>query len=124
MDNKKRNKILMDGSGAVFEGMRQLMRTLEHPLDLKGNIIVWDNLESGFLRIFEPDADASFVQILHNANCVIGAHMIAELEIIILADKKEFLIKNYDFKEGCFELEEAMMNQLEHFANFYDLEEK
>lgn len=103
----------------------QLERITKHPLQIKGNMIVLDKLESGYLLIYKPNADVPvYVQFLSDGSYVMGATRVGEVEINTLMEEKGVIIKELTCKKGYEYLAKPMIDQVEHFVEFYDEFEK
>lgn len=111
----------MNGKRKMNGNEWQIERITEHPLQIKGNMIILDRLEIGHLRIFEFDADGPvYVQHL-SSNCegVSGATLVGAIKTDFLFEKRAVLVSEVYCKEGYEELAQAMVDQVEFFVNYY-----
>lgn len=99
----------------------QLDRIAEHPIQLKGNMIVLDRLEQGVLQIYEPIADNPvYIQPINGTDYVRGAGLVMEMTINIHLEENTVSLKNLRCTGKYAEFQNAMLDQLVHFAEFYD----
>ena len=99
----------------------RLRRISEHPLDVKGNYIVMDNLERGVIEILEHnDADTPlYFQWEGDTAYIKGATLVGKTSISVSEEEKAILVDELYYKEGHEELKEALVKQIMEFANFY-----
>lgn len=101
----------------------QLDRIGKNPIQMKDNIIVLDRLEQGVLQVYKPFADDPvYIQPINGTEYVRGAGLIMEMTINIHLEENTVSLKNLRFPEGYAEFEDIMLDQLMHFAEFYNLE--
>lgn len=117
--NERRTK-QMEEQNINMEEMR-LKRIANHPLDIKGNYIVVDNLEGGAIEVFlHTDEDSPLnIQSCDNTICLSGATLVGKTSISVSEEEKAVLVDELYCKEGHEELREAFVNQVMEFANFY-----
>lgn len=110
----------MNEQNANMEEMR-LKRIANHPLDVKGNYIVMDNLEGGTIKVFlHTDEDYALnIQFYNNEICLTGVTLVGKISISVSEEEKAVLIDELYYSEGHEELRNALVNQVKRFANFY-----
>ena len=103
-----------------MEEMR-LKRIANHPLDIKGNYIVMDNLEGGTIEVFlHTDKDCALnIQSYNNGICLSGVTLVGKISISVSEEEKAVLVDELYYNEGHEELRNALVNQVKEFANFY-----
>ena len=97
----------------------RLMRIREQPIHSDESLLVVDQLERGFLRLYEYTGGSIYIseedaEMIGGTNAV----MVAELTVSLRPGKKEVKIDRI-FNEFGYELGDLMKNQLLHFADFY-----
>ena len=99
----------------------QLRRIDAHPLEIKGNYIVADNLECGYIEVFlHTDEDTPlYIQSYDNATCIKGATLVGNICISVSEEDNTLFVPELYYKEGHEELRKALVNQIMEFANFY-----
>lgn len=102
----------------------RLRRIAEHPLNVKGNYIVMDNLEGGVIEILEHnDADTPlYLQWDGNTAFIKGATLVGKISISYMVEEDAVVVEDIYYKEGYTELRGAMFNQVLDFAVFYNYE--
>lgn len=108
----KRNSILLNDN-------LRLMRIKEHPIQSKENLFIVDQLERGFLRIYEYMGGS--IYILGDdieMNYCNNVALVAELTVTVRPEKKEVRL-NRIFNEFGYDYVHLMTCQLIHFADFY-----
>ena len=130
MSKKKKhiskNRTIKAQSSKAFTsvGFEQLERISKYPLQIKGNMVVLDDLERGTLSIYEPDTDGPvYVQYL-DQHYIKGATLVGHLSISIVTEEKGILITELNCEEGHEDLAKPMMDHVQHFVDFYDQFEK
>lgn len=100
----------------------QLMRITEHPIDINDNLLVYDDLEHGTLRIYEQICDGPITvqQFSSQFSEIRNAVQLAEVTVNSIWKKEELFIWKISCDYGHENLIEAIVNQVLHFANFYD----
>lgn len=113
----------MQGQSPYMAEMK-LRRIADHPLDVKENYIVMDNLEGGVMEILEhTDKDTPLhLQWDGYAGFITGATLVGKISISYMADEDVIAIEDIYYKEGYTELRGAMFNQVLHFVEFYNHE--
>ena len=106
-----------------MEEMR-LKRIANHPLDIKGNYIVMDNLEGGTIKVFlHTDEDYALnIQWDGNTAFIKGATLVGKISISYMVEEDAVVVEDIYYKEGYTELRGAMFNQVLDFAVFYNYE--
>lgn len=99
---------------------KQSMRISKHPIKIEGNIVVLDSLEIGNLCIFEPHFNPVYVKHSSEGCAIEGAELIGKIETNILPEERAVLITEIYCKDGYEELVEAMIDQVEFFADYYE----
>lgn len=108
----KRNSILLNDN-------LRLMRIKEHPIQSDENLQIVDQLERGFLRIYEYMGGSIYILgddiEMNYCNNVV---LVAELTVTIRPEKKEVRL-NRIFNEFGYDYVHLLTCQLIHFADFY-----
>ena len=97
----------------------RMMRIREHPIQCEENLLIADQLERGFLRIYEYTGGSIYIPMdaAEVDNCD-NIALVAELTVTIRPEKK--VVKpDRIFSEFGYALENVMRDQLIHFVNFY-----
>ncbi len=112
---------MMNGTNGMLIDPMQSMRISEYPIKIEENLIVYDNLEAGTLRIYEQmDGPVNVQQLFTRYNSVKNALLIAEL-VINSNWKSEGVFIHRIFCENGYEyLVNPMVEHILHFADFYD----
>lgn len=99
----------------------RLKRIDEHPLNIKGNYIIIDNLECGSIEIAEyTDKDTPvYLQSIGSTICVMGATLVGKITISVMEEESIVAVEDLYYKEGHTELRGAMLRQVSHFVDFY-----
>ncbi len=121
-NNKNEGRLnVMNETTNIAMDIPQLERISKNPIKIGGNMIVLDRLENGFLKIYKPNTDGpTYVQHSSNGDYVYGATPIAEITISILLEEKAVLIQEICCEKGYEKLAKAMIDQVDHFVEFYD----
>lgn len=100
----------------------QFMRIKEHPLQIDDNLIVIDNLEGGRLRLYEhTDGPVNIQPLIYgNEESCKNAVMVAEIIINNSWQKDNVFIHKISCEYGYEHLITPMIDQVLHFAFFYD----
>lgn len=99
----------------------QLIRISEHPIQTEKDLIVVDNLESGELRIYDHSGGSLNIQQLFSGyGNVQNAVLVAKIIINDLWKDDGLFIHKIFCEYGYENLAEPMLNQVLHFAHFYD----
>ena len=103
---------------------RRLNRIANHPLDVKGDYIVMDNLECGVIEILEQtDKDTPLhLQWDGYAGFITGATLVGKTSISYMAEEDVVVVEDMYYKEGHTDLRSAMFNQVLDFVEFYNHE--
>lgn len=106
---------------ALFINTMQFMRIQEHPIQIKDDLIVVDNLEGGRLRLYEHTEGPVNIQqlICGNESDCHNAVLIAEIIINTTWQEKDVFIHKVFYEYGHEQLITPMINQVMHFAYFY-----
>ena len=109
------------GAKPVIDPM-QLMRISEHPIDISDNLIIYDDLEHGTLRIYEQigSGPVTVQQLTSQFSEIRNAVKLAEVTVNSIWKKEEVFIWKISYEYGHENLVIPMINQVLHFANFYD----
>lgn len=109
---EKENDLLMD------ESLR-MMRIREQPIHSGENLLVVDQLERGFLRIYEYTGGSIYISSeMDGMSQCSNAALVAEIRISIRDERKEVGIKRI-FNEYGYDYVHLLTCQLIHFADFY-----
>ena len=102
----------------------RLTRIANHPLNVKGNYIVMDNLECGVIEILEhTDKDTPLhLQWDGYTAFITGATLVGKISISYMAEEDVITVEDMCYKEGYEELRGAMFNQVLDFVDFYNHE--
>lgn len=107
----------MRNTQGINDGMKWL-RIKEHPFDAsEGNMVVDDRLETeGTLKIYEKLGGSIYLFLPPSAmNNIV---LVGEVEVKDLGEKKLWM-KRIFYEYGYDELWNPLMEQLQHFAEFY-----
>ena len=100
-----------------------LMRISEHPIaisDNLDNLIIYDDLEHGALRIYEQIGGPVTVQQFAEKFATIkNVILIVEVVVNSIWKEEEVFIHEISFNYGYENLVEPVINQILHFAGFY-----
>lgn len=98
----------------------QLMRISKHPIDISDNLIIYDDLEHGTLRIYEQiGGPVTIQQLAAQFTTVNNVVPIAEIVVNSIWKEEEVFIHKISFNYGYENLVEPIINQVLHFAGFY-----
>lgn len=98
----------------------QQMRLAEHTIDINDNLIVYDNLENGTLRIYEQiGGPVSVQQLVTRYMTIKNAVLLAEIVINSNWKDEGVFIWKISCEYGHENLVQPMINQVLHFANYY-----
>lgn len=106
-------------NSTLLDDSLRLMRIKEHPIQSKENLFIVDQLERGFLRIYEYTGGS--IYILGDdieMNYCNNVALVAELTVTIRPEKKEVRL-NRIFNEFGYDYVHLLTGQLIHFADFY-----
>lgn len=106
-------------NGIMMDDSLRLMRIKEHPIQSDENLQIVDQLERGFLRIYEYTGGS--IYILGDdieMNYCNNVALVAELTVTIRPEKREVRL-NRIFNEFGYDYVHLMTCQLIHFADFY-----
>lgn len=100
-----------------------LMRISKHPIaisDNLDNLIIYDDLEHGALRIYEQiGGPVTVQQFAEQFTTIKNAAPIVEVVINSIWKEEEIFIHEISFNYGYENLVEPVINQILHFADFY-----
>lgn len=97
-----------------------LMRISKHSIDMVDNLIIYDDLEHGTLRIYEQIGGPVTVQQFAEQFAIIkNAVPLVEVVVNSIWKKEEVFIHTISFNYGYENLVEPVINQILHFAGFY-----
>ena len=101
----------------INDGMKWL-RIKEHPFDVsEGNLVVDDKLETeGKLRLYENVGGSIFLFL--EPSVMDNLALVAEVVVEEIGEKKLW-IKRISYEYGYDELWYPLMQQVQHFAEFY-----
>ena len=96
-----------------------------HPLNVKKNYIVVDNLEYGTMEVFEHINADTPLHIQHQSNhlCVMGVILVGKISISYMQDIDILVIDEICCEEGHEELRDAMIDQVYDFVRFHGRED-
>lgn len=111
---------MMNGTNGMLIDPMQSMRIAKHPIQIKENLIVFDNLESGTLRIYEQmDGPVNVQQLFTRYQSIRNAVLVAEIIINSNWKNDGVFIHKVFCEDGYKTLIEPMIFQVLHFSNFY-----
>ena len=111
--------IVMNGKRELNGTEWQLERISDYPLQIKENMIVLDELELGCLHIYKPNAEGpSYVQFIADTSYV-NAALVGEIKISVYMEEKGIIIEEITCENGYENLAKPMIDQVNHFVNFY-----
>lgn len=112
---------MMNGTNGMLIDPMQSIRIAEYPINIKENLIVFDNLEAGTLRIYEPmDGPVIVQQLFTRYNSIKNAVLIAEIVINSNWKSEGVFIHKISCEHGYENLVNPMIEHILHFADFYD----
>lgn len=112
---------MMNGTNGMLIDPMQSMRISECPINIKENLIVFDNLEAGTLRIYEQmDGPVNVQQLFTRYNSVKNAVLIAEIVINSNWRNEGVFIHKISCEHGYENLVNPMIEHILNFADFYD----
>ena len=101
----------------------QLMRISKHPIDISDNLdnlIIYDDLEHGALRIYEQiEGPVTVQQLAAQFVTIRNAAPLVEVVVTSIWKEEEVFIHEISFNYGYENLVEPVINQILHFAGFY-----
>lgn len=100
----------------------QLMRISEHSIDINDNLIIYDDLEHGTLRIYEQTGNGPVTvqQLASESMNIKNAVPIAQIIISSLWKDEGVFIHKVLCEFGYENLVEPMINQVLNYATFYN----
>ena len=111
---------MMNGTNGMLIDPMQSMRIAKHPIQIKENLIVFDNLEAGTLRIYEQmDGPVSVQQLFTRYKSIRNAVLVAEIIINSNWKSNGVFIHKVFYEDGYKSLVEPMVYQVLHFSDFY-----
>lgn len=97
----------------------RMMRIREQPIQGRENLIIEDQLEKGYLRLYEYTGGSLYIPVetagMDGCNDIA---MVGELAVLIIPERKEVKLEKI-FSEYGYEFGELLKDQLRHFADFY-----
>lgn len=112
---------MMNSTNGMLIDPMQSMRISEYPINIKENLIVFDNLETGSLRIYEQmDGPVIVQQLFTRYNSIRNAVLIAEVIINSNWKSEGVFIHKISCEHGYENLINPMIEHILHFADFYD----
>lgn len=112
---------MISGANRIAIDSMQEMRIKEHPFQSDETLVVFDNLEVGSLKLYEPLNGSVMIQeILANQKIVGNAVLIAEAVINSSWKDNGVYIHKIFYEYGHENLVHPMLEQIIHFAGFYD----
>ena len=112
---------MISGANRILINNMQEMRIEKHPIQTDNTLLVFDNLEVGALKFYEPlDGPVMIQQILDNHKDVRNAALIAEAVINSTWREEGVYIHKIFCEYGYEYLIQPMLGQILDFANFYD----
>lgn len=117
---KERRADQMNEQNTDMMEMR-LKRIREHPLNIKGNYIVVDNLECGVIDIVKHiDEDTPlYLQTIGDITHMAGVTLVGEITISVMEEESIVVVEDLYYKEGYTELRGALIRQVSNFVDFY-----
>lgn len=112
----------MNNTSKIFIDPMQLMRLQQHPIKLNGNnnLLVYDDLEHGTLRIYESEGPVCIQQLFTRYMTITNAVLIAEIIINENWKGEEgVFIHKINCEPGYEELVTPMIEQVKDFGYFY-----
>lgn len=112
---------MISGDNRILVDSMQLKRIEEQPIQTKETLLVFDNLEAGILRIYEPTGGPVTIQQLYSRYSPIrNAVLIAEAIINSNWRDEGVYIHSVFCEYGHESPIQPMLEQIIHFANLYD----
>lgn len=112
---------MMNGTNGMLIDPMQSIRISEYPIKIEENLIVYDNLEAGTLRIYEPlDGPVIVQQLFTRYNSIRNAVLVAEIVINSNWKSEGVFIHRIFCEHGYEYLVNPMVEHILHFADFYD----
>lgn len=112
---------MMNGTNGMLINPMQAMRIAEYPIKIEENLIVYDNLEVGTLRIYEQmDGPINVLQLFTRYNSIKNAVLIAEITINSNWKNEGVFIHRIFCEHGYENLANPMIEHVLHFSDFYD----
>lgn len=101
----------------------QRARISEHPFQI-GNMVVVDQLETkGILRIFKPEKEKPVhFQYTDSGYFITGADLVGEISVFFMKNENAVLVNEIFSEKGYENLKKAMLEQVDHVADFYLLD--
>lgn len=112
---------MLNGTNGMLIDPMQSMRISEYPINIKENLIVFDNLEASTLRIYEPmDGPVIVQQLFTRYNSIKNAVLLTEIVINSNWKNEGVFIHKIFCEHGYEYLVNPMVEHILHFADFYD----
>lgn len=107
------------GNSILLDDSLRLMRIEEHPIKSDENLLIVDQLERGFLQLYEYMGGGLYISTeTDEMNQCNNVALVAELTVTIRPEKREVRL-NRIFNEFGYDYVHLMTCQLIHFADFY-----
>lgn len=121
-NNKNEGRLKdMNETKNIIMNLPQVKRVLKHRIKTEENMFVQDRLENGYLKIYKLNTDSpTCVQYQSINDYIHNATLIGMINITIHLKDKLVLIHNIYCKDGYEKLAKAMIDQVDHFVEFYD----
>lgn len=98
----------------------QLKRIKNHPMQIDGNLLVFDSLETGLLRIYgQMDGPVCIQQLFSRFDATRNAVLVAEAVINSIWDKNAVFIHKLNCEHGHEALIQPMIEHILDFADYY-----
>lgn len=98
----------------------QLMRISQHPIDINDNLIIYDDLEHGALRIYEQIGGPVTIQQLDSQFTTINnVVLLAEVVVNSIWRETELFVWKVSCEYGHENLIESLLNHVLRFASYY-----
>lgn len=114
---------MIAGTNRLHADGMQSKRIVEHPFQTEDCLLVFDNLEEGTLRIYEPiNGPVHIQQLFSRYGTLKNAVLVAEAVINSNRREKEVFVHKIQCNYGYESLIQPMTGQILHFADFYNYE--
>lgn len=113
----------MNNTSKTFIDPMQLMRLQKYPIKLNGNdnLLVFDDLESGTLRIYESEGPVCIQQLFTRYMTITNAVLIAEIVINEnWKGEEDVFIHKINCESGYEELVSFLVERVMNFGYFYN----
>ena len=112
---------MINGENNIPINIMQQKRFKEHPIETEEVLLVFDNLEAGTLRLYEPlDGPVNILQIPTYCTQIKNAVLMAEAVINSNWREEGVYIHKVSCEYGHESLIQPMIDQILHFAGYYN----